>query len=106
MFEDLDWEDVTPLAGRLDPVESDARDSLLECFERNRQRVYFSRQLEVQNEDRYFHWITTASRRTQKAECGNHGEVSAQAYRSVNSGEDSHGLNVKSLSPNSATLPP
>src|SRR2546426_5035680 len=68
MFEDLDWKDVTPLAGRLDPVESDARDSLREFFERNRQRVYFSRQLEVQNEDRYFHWITNRAIRDLEAE--------------------------------------
>ena len=68
MFEDLDWEDVTPLAGRLDPVESDARDSLHEFFERNRQRVYFSRQLEVQNEDRYFHWITNRAIRDLESE--------------------------------------
>ena len=69
MFEDLDWEDVTPPAGR--------------------------REIGVR----------TASRRTQKAECGNHGEVSALAYRSVNSVDDSHGLDVKSLSPNSSALP-
>ena len=68
MFEDLDWEDVTPVAGRLDPVESDARDSLREFFESNRQRVYFSRQLEVQNEDRYFHWITNRAIRDLESE--------------------------------------
>lgn len=38
--------------------ELDARDFLREFFERNPEEVFFSRQLEVQNEHKYFHWIT------------------------------------------------
>jgi hypothetical protein len=67
MFEDLDWEDAS--AGNApDPVEIGARELLRDFFERNRQRVYFSRQLEVQNEDRYFHWITNRAIRDLEAE--------------------------------------
>jgi hypothetical protein len=57
MFEDLDWEERSA-RGSEDPVEVSARELLRGVFEHNSQRVYFSRQLEVQNEDRYFHWIT------------------------------------------------
>ncbi len=57
MFEDFDWEDQGP--GRnVDPVEIRARELLRDVFSNRPQRVYFSRQLEVQNEGRYFHWIT------------------------------------------------
>lgn len=44
--------------GPLDVYEEDARDRLKHFFEQNRDRVFFSRQLEVQNEAHYFHWIT------------------------------------------------
>ena len=67
MFEDFDWNDAS--AGNApDPVEIGARESLREFFEHNRQKVYFSRQLEVQNEDRYFHWITNRAIRDLEAE--------------------------------------
>src|SRR6266850_2308528 len=67
MFEDLDWEDASA-SNAPDPVEINARESLRDFFERNHQRVYFSRQLEVQNEDRYFHWITNRAIRDLEAE--------------------------------------
>lgn len=57
MFEDLDWEPDDSIEEVDDPVEIGARELLRDFFERNSQRVYFSRQLEVQNEGRYFHWI-------------------------------------------------
>lgn len=41
-----------------DERELEARDHLRQFFNRNRERVFFSRQLEVQNENEYFHWIT------------------------------------------------
>jgi hypothetical protein len=67
MFEDLDWDETS--ADRIpDPVEIGARESLRVFFEHNRQRVFFSRQLEVQNEDRYFHWITNRAIRDLEAE--------------------------------------
>src|ERR671939_419793 len=40
-----------------DPKEVEARDYLREVFENKRERVVFSRQLEVQLEHKYFHWI-------------------------------------------------
>ncbi len=67
MFEDLDWEERS-VPGAEDPVEVSARELLRGVFERNPQRVYFSRQLEVQNEDRYFHWITNRAIRDLEAE--------------------------------------
>jgi hypothetical protein len=41
-----------------DETEVAARDHLRTVFNANRERVFFSRQIEVQNEDDYFHWIT------------------------------------------------
>jgi hypothetical protein len=41
-----------------DSYEQDVREKLIELFERNRKKVFFSRQLEVRLEDDYFHWIT------------------------------------------------
>src|SRR5438067_1640673 len=41
-----------------DKTEVAARDHLRGVFAENRERVFFSRQLEVQNENEYFHWIT------------------------------------------------
>jgi hypothetical protein len=41
-----------------DQTEGSARERLAEFFGRNRERVFFSRQLEVQYEKEYFHWIT------------------------------------------------
>ncbi len=58
MFEDFDAEHARPSGEPPDRVEIDARELLRQFFERNSQRVHFSRQLEVQNENRYFHWIT------------------------------------------------
>ncbi len=59
MFEDLDWDDQEPLR-EVDPVEIHAREQLRAVFNRQPQRVYFSRQLEVQNEGHYFHWISSS----------------------------------------------
>ncbi|HEX6729555.1 MAG TPA: hypothetical protein VF074_06075 [Pyrinomonadaceae bacterium] len=41
-----------------DVAETGARDHLRIFFKENRKGVFFSRQLEVQNEGEYFHWIT------------------------------------------------
>jgi hypothetical protein len=41
-----------------DPRQEEARDYLRDFFERNQERVFYSKQLEVQNEKLYFHWIT------------------------------------------------
>ena len=41
-----------------DPVEGRARALVLEFFDQHREEVYFSRQLEVRNEDEFFHWVT------------------------------------------------
>ena len=41
-----------------DPSQSSIREKLEVFFEKNSKEVFFSRQLEVQNEDTYFHWVT------------------------------------------------
>jgi hypothetical protein len=41
-----------------DPVEEQAVEALRTFFDRNRERVFTSRQVEVEFEGRYFHWIT------------------------------------------------
>jgi hypothetical protein len=41
-----------------DPKEDEAASHLERFFAKNREAVYFSRQLEVIHEDRWFHWIT------------------------------------------------
>lgn len=54
-FDDFNDE---PVQRPRDPQEIDARESLRQFFEDNREQVFFSRQLEVQNENDFFHWIT------------------------------------------------
>ena len=51
LYDDVDWQP-------LDPSEHDAREFLRKFFESHNDEVFFSRQIEVQNEARYFHWIT------------------------------------------------
>jgi len=68
VFEDLDWQEEGFSAKSDDPVEIEAREFLREFFKSNPERVYFSRQLEVQNENRYFHWITNRAIRDLAAE--------------------------------------
>jgi hypothetical protein len=41
-----------------DPQQEVARDYLRDFFEQHTDQVFFSRQVEIQNEHRYFHWIT------------------------------------------------
>ncbi len=41
-----------------DPQEEDALAALRELFDQQRERVFYSRQLEVQHERRWFHWVT------------------------------------------------
>jgi hypothetical protein len=51
-----------------DETELEARDHLRGFFDQNRERVFFSRQLEVQNENEYFHWITNRAVRNLEKE--------------------------------------
>jgi hypothetical protein len=50
-----------PMPG--DRFEEDAYEALEAFFSENRRRVFFSRQLEVQNEGQWFHWITNRALR-------------------------------------------
>ena len=67
MFEDFGSENDEGLE-QPDPVETSAREALHHFFERHSQHVFFSRQLEVQNEGQYFHWITNRAIRDLEAE--------------------------------------
>lgn len=51
-----------------DEAQLEARDHLRRFFNTNRDAVFFSRQLEVQNEDKYFHWITNRALHDLEAE--------------------------------------
>jgi len=51
-----------------DSYEEDVREKLIELFERNQKKVFFSRQLEVRLEDNYFHWISNRAIRALIAE--------------------------------------
>lgn len=44
--------------GPPDPKEEEAASHLEKFLASNREAVYFSRQLEVMHEDKWFHWIT------------------------------------------------
>jgi hypothetical protein len=58
----VDWNDFDyeePAVEReTDEYEISARNILEEFFEKNSSGVFFGNQLAVQNEDRFFHWIT------------------------------------------------
>jgi hypothetical protein len=64
-FDDFNDEQIHRLP---DPKEIDARESLRRFFDDNREQVFFSRQLEVQNEDEFFHWITNRAVRDLEGE--------------------------------------
>jgi len=51
-----------------DEREVEARDHIREFFRENREQVFFSRQLEVLNEQVYFHWITNRAIRELEGE--------------------------------------
>ncbi len=46
-----------------DSREVEAKETLRSFFEARREEVFFSRQLEVQHEDEYFHWVTNRALR-------------------------------------------
>ena len=52
-FEIIDPEDERPP----DRKEQEAKSKILSFFEEHKEEVFFSRQIEVRFEDRYFHWI-------------------------------------------------
>jgi hypothetical protein len=57
----VDWDDFgyEPEVERAaDAYETSAIETLEEFFEKNDSNVFFGNQLAVQNEDRFFHWIT------------------------------------------------
>jgi hypothetical protein len=51
-----------------DERELEAREHFRRFFDKNRDRVFFSRQLEVLNEREYFHWITNRAIRDLEGE--------------------------------------
>lgn len=55
-YEDFDFADYEKKS--FDYKEADAKAALEDFFEKSREKVFFSRQVEVIHEDKYFHWIT------------------------------------------------
>lgn len=51
-----------------DPVELKAVEQLRRFFERDPERVFFSRQVEVLHEDQWFHWVTNRALKDLEAE--------------------------------------
>jgi hypothetical protein len=76
---------VVPLAKKPDSEQAAARTALLELFEAERERVFYSRQLEIMFEHRWFHWITNRALRELIAE----GEVTRES-RALASGTTVH----------------
>lgn len=57
------WLEEGPEEGASDWREEEAAQHLARFFEGNRARVFFSRQVEVLHEDRWFHWVTNRALR-------------------------------------------
>src|SRR3990172_11065136 len=58
-----DYTDFEPEKLPEDAKEREAREELEEFFEKNHDKVFFSRQMEVQHEGKYFHWVTNRALR-------------------------------------------
>jgi hypothetical protein len=58
-----DYADFEPEELPEDAREGEAREELEEFFEKNPDKVFFSRQIEVQYENKYFHWVTNRALR-------------------------------------------
>ena len=55
-YEDFDFEEYDERPP--DPKEANAKETVKEFFEKNRETVFYSRQTEVIHEKQYFHWLT------------------------------------------------
>src|SRR6185295_2100821 len=90
----MDWNDFdydeTDLPREPDAYETSARETLEEFFEGNDEAVFFGNQLAVQNEDRFFHWVTYRAIRdlvegglvkTEKRKLANGGEIKLLWHR-------------------------
>jgi hypothetical protein len=60
-YDDFDVDDLDERPP--DPQQVSAREVLEAFFEEHREGVFFSRKIEVQNEDQYFHWVTNRALR-------------------------------------------
>jgi hypothetical protein len=56
-YDDFYFNDEGP-ASAVDGAQVEARNEVEKIFLQNKERVFFSRQIEVRLEDKYFHWIT------------------------------------------------
>jgi len=62
-YDDFDFNDSPEEDRPSDPRETEAIEELSAFFREQREKVFFSRQLEVRNEGKYFHWITNRALR-------------------------------------------
>ena len=60
----LDYEEYPDEERPADPAQESAESALEQFFDDRRETVFFSRQVEVQHENRFFHWITNRALRT------------------------------------------
>jgi len=67
-YDDFDPEKWAEEERPSDPREAEALEDLTAFFREHREQVFFSRQLEVQNEGKHFHWITNRALRELKGQ--------------------------------------
>jgi hypothetical protein len=61
-YDDFDLERRAEEERPPDPRETDAIEDLSTFFREHREEIFFSRQMEVQNEKKYFHWPSPTGR--------------------------------------------
>src|SRR3954468_13727939 len=91
MPDDYEFEEPEPERSH-DPQLALARADVAEFFESNHAQVFYSRQVEVRLEDKYFHWITNRAIRELLADR----EIKGDTFR-LRSGGDIHLLWNKSF---------
>jgi hypothetical protein len=75
-----------------DPKEKAAKSDVSSLIERSKEEVFFSRQIEIRLEDRYFHWITNRAIRNLVAVGVLKSEVRSICYGAWVAGRRSKGL--------------
>ncbi len=92
MYDNEDFYNLEDNNLQKDPQQVIAREELKKLFNENKQSVFFSRQLEVRMEDRYFHWITNRAIRdliesglikTEKQNLKNEGNINILCHKSL-----------------------
>ncbi|MDD8026997.1 MAG: hypothetical protein PHI34_10800 [Acidobacteriota bacterium] len=64
MSEYIEDEDFWGMEEEIDEYEKSAEEEIMEFFEKNKENVFFSRQIEVIFEQKYFHWVSNRAIRS------------------------------------------